>query len=71
MGLYRRKEYDLEREEMQNIGYVFNQAGHTEEIYYDGNMTAAIFERRQVANGSVPVGSVLWRNQLAADSSAR
>ena len=56
---------------MQKNGYVFNQAGHTEEIYYDGNMTAAIFERRQVANGSVPVGSVLWRNQLAADSSAR
>ena len=60
---------------MQKNGYVFNQAGHTEEIYYDGNMTAAIFERRQVVNnsncGSVPVGSVWWRNWLAADSSAR
>ena len=60
---------------MQKNGYVFNQAGHTEEIYYDGNMTAAIFGKRQVANnpnyGSVPVGSAWWRNQLAADSSAR
>ena len=65
----------MQREEMQKNGYVFNQAGHTEEIYYDGNMTAAIFGKRQVANnpnyGSVPVGSVWWRNQLAADSSAR
>ena len=65
----------MKREEMQKNGYVFNQAGHTEEIYYDVNMTAAIFGKRQVANnpnyGSVPVGSVWWRNQLAADSSAR
>ena len=60
-----------DREEMQKLGYKFDKTGHTEEISFEGNVTAAIFGRRQVANGSVPVGSVLWRNQLAADSSAR
>ena len=64
-----------EREEIQKLGYKFDKTGHTEEISFEGNVTAAIFGRRQVANnpnyGSVPVGNVWWRNQLATDSSAR
>ena len=45
----------LQREEMQKIGYEFTQTGHTEEIYLEGNFTAAVFERRQVINSPVPV----------------